>query len=114
MARTLIPSPLERRHLIEQELDAKRASQIAEAYLVDGRNNEALDFLVKADDREALKRLASQAVDDGDAFLLQTVSRATGDEPDRATWDRCADAAEAKGKDRYATIARRNAARGEG
>ncbi|MDP6980574.1 MAG: hypothetical protein QF570_18585 [Myxococcota bacterium] len=113
MARPSIPSPLDRRHLLEQDLDARRASQIAEAYLAEGRKNEALDFLVKAGDPEALKRLVGDAVDDGDAFLLQSVYRALGEEPDRATWARCADAAEAKGKHRYATTARRNAARGE-
>ena len=49
----------------------------------------------------------------GDPFLLQSVTRATGEEPDRVTWNRCADAAEAAGKSRYAVTARRNAARSE-
>lgn len=114
MARSAIPSPLDRRHLIEQDLDPKRALQIAEAYLAEGRRNEALDFLAKAEDREGLAKIAEEAVEEGDTFLLQTTSRLLGEEPDRSTWRRCADAAEARGKLRHAETARRNAARGEG
>ncbi len=113
MARSSIPGPLERRHLIEQDLDAKRASQIAEAYLAEGRRNEAIEFLAKADDGEALQRIADEAVEEGDPFLLQAVARVLEEELDRATWSRCADAAQSRGKLRYAETARRNAARGE-
>jgi len=113
MARSSIPNPLERRHLVENELDSKSASKIAQAYLAVGRKNEALDFLVKADDQETLSRLVVEAVSDGDPFLLQAIARLTGDEPDRETWNRCAQAAESNGKIRYAATARRNAARSE-
>ena len=114
MARSAIPGPLERRHLIEQELDPKRASQIAEAYLAEGRRTEAIDFLVKAEDEEGLRRLGEEAITQGDPFLLQSTARALGEEPDRETWSRCAEAAQQLGKDRYAETARRNGARGEG
>ncbi len=114
MAKSAIPGPLERRHLVEKDLDAKTASKIARTYLEAGRKDEAIDFLVKADESEQLKTLADEAIAEGDAFLLQSLARATGDELDRATWDRCADAAEAAGKARYAATARRNAARSEG
>lgn len=113
MAKSPIPNPLQRRHLVEKDLDEKTASKIARAYLEEGRRNEAVAFLAKANDSEGLKALADEAVSLGDVFLLQSIAQLTGDEPDRATWIRCADSAEAVGKDRYAVTARRNAARSE-
>ncbi|MBW2291849.1 MAG: hypothetical protein JRG94_06010 [Deltaproteobacteria bacterium] len=113
MAKPAIPSPLDRRHLVEKDLDEKTALKIAAAYLEQGRRNEAIDFLAKANDTAQLKALADEAISLGDPFLLQSVTQATGEEPDRASWNRCADAAEAAGKSRYAVTARRNAARSE-
>lgn len=113
MAKSTIPNPLERRHLVERDLDTKIASNIARAYLEAGRKLEAVDFLAKADDQKGLRAIAAEAIAEGDPFLLQTVTNFIGEDPDRATWERCADAAEAKGKERYAATARRNAARCE-
>jgi hypothetical protein len=113
MAKSTIPNPLERRLLIERDLDAKAAGAIAQAYLDEGRKIEAIDFLAKANDEAGLRAIGESAVADGDPFLLQSVARLTGDDPDRATWERCADAAQAAGKARYASTARRNAARSE-
>ena len=45
MARTGIPDPLERRHLVEKDLPAAQALAIANAYLEKDRCLEALDFL---------------------------------------------------------------------
>ncbi len=113
MAKAIIPDPLTRRHLVEKELDAQAASEIAEAYLEAGRKLEAIDFLAKANDSEGLRSIADDAIAQGDPFLLQSVMQLIGDDPDRETWQRCADAAEAAGKLRYAATARRNAARSE-
>ncbi len=113
MAKSAIPGPLERRHLVEKDLDTKTATKVARAYLEEDRKDEAIDFLVKAEETEQLRTLAEEAIAAGDAFLLQSLARATGDEPDREAWNRCADAAEAAGKERYAVTARRNAARSE-
>lgn len=113
MAKSAIPGPLERRHLVVQDLDEEAALKIAAAYLEQGRMIDAIDFLAKANDTERLNALAAEAISIGDPFLLQSIAGVTGDEPDRATWNRCADAAEAAGKDRYAVTARRNAARSE-
>jgi hypothetical protein len=113
MAKSTIPNPLKRRHLVENELDEKAASEIAQAYLEAGRKMEAIDFLAKAHDSAGLQAIADEATAAGDPFLLQSVSSLTGDSPDRATWERCADAAQAKGKERYAATALRNAARSE-
>lgn len=113
MAKSVIPGPLERRHLIEKDLDPKAASKIAAAYLEEGRRHEAIEFLAKANETDQLEALAEEAIELGDPFLLQSITQAMDREPDRATWDRCADAAEAVGKDRHAATARRNAARSE-
>ena len=106
-----IPSPLDRRHLIEKELDASKAQAIADAYLAEDRVLEALAFLERAGATEALAEIRSQAVAAGDVFLLREVSTLTGEDPDAATWTQAADAADAAGQEFYAADARRQAAR---
>lgn len=112
MARSKIPNPLERRHQIERDLSAAQALQLAEAYLAEGRSVEAVDFLVKAKATERLEALCRDAVADGDAFLFRAASAAGGISVDRDQWSALADAAEAKGKERYVAEARRQAQRG--
>ena len=111
MAKKKLPDPLRRRHMVEQEMDAGRALQLAETYLEEGRVLEAVAFLVKAEARERLAALREQAVREGDAFLLREVSTALAEEFDAATWQALAEAARAAGKDRYAAEASRQAAR---
>ncbi|MFP6641493.1 MAG: hypothetical protein VCC04_14710, partial [Myxococcota bacterium] len=71
MAKSTIPDPLKRRHLVEQELDQTQSQEIAEAYLAEGRSQEAIDFLAMAGSEEALEALADEAVASGDVFLLK-------------------------------------------
>ena len=114
MAKSRIPDALTRRLLIEKEMDADGSTAIAEAYLEEGRTHEALDFLVKADAQERIDQLLEQAVESGDTFTVQVISRATSREPDAECWERVARAAEAAGKERYAATAWRQIGRGEG
>jgi hypothetical protein len=111
VAKRVIPDPLERRHLIERELDPARALVIAEAYEADGRALEAVAFLRKARAESRLEALWLEAVRDGDPFLLREIAQALAREPDAAAWRQLADAAAAAGKDRYAAEARRQAER---
>ena len=111
MARNAIPDPLERRHLIERQLEPARALTIAEAYLADGRTLEAVAFLRKAQAESRLQEVWQTAVQDGDPFLLREIGAALGREPDAAAWRQLADAAAAAGKDRYVAEARRQAER---
>jgi predicted Zn-dependent protease len=111
LAKSKIPDPLTRRHLIEGTLDPARAQTIAEAYLAADRAQEAVAFLARADDTETLEKLWQQAVVEGDPFLLREVSGFLQRAPDAATWQQLADAADATGKDRYAAEARRQVAR---
>ncbi len=113
MAKTAIPDPLERRHLVERALAPTRALAIAEAYLEQGRELEAVDFLRKGEGAERLAELRSRALERGDPFLLRAVAVATGSPPEREEWRRLADAAAAAGKERYALEARRQAEREE-
>ncbi len=110
MARRRIPDPLERRTLVEADLAPERALAIAEAYLDQGRDVEAVAFLEKTRARDRLLELQRRAIESGDAFLLQEVARALGSEPGRATWESLARAAEAAGKELYAEEARRRLA----
>jgi hypothetical protein len=107
VAKGTIPDPLERRHLIERQLDPARALAIAEAYLAEGRAVEAIAFLRKANAQSRLETLQQEAVRDGDPFLLREVAQALGREPDVAAWRGLEGAAAAAGRDRYAAEARR-------
>jgi hypothetical protein len=113
MARSRIPDPLERRHVIERSLAPAQAERVAEAYLGESRRLEALVFLGQAGAQERLAELRRQAIDEGDAFLLRAVANTTGEPPRREEWLELAAAAEAAGKERYAADARRQAERGE-
>ena len=113
MAKSKIPDPLERRHLVERELSPAQALRLAEAYLAEGRSLEAVDFLRKAGARDRLEAVRAEAIAAGDSFLLRVVATGLGETPDRASWSRLAEAADAAGKQRHAADARRQAARGE-
>lgn len=114
MAKSKIPDPLTRRHLVEKELPAEQARGIADAYLAEGRADEAVDFLRLANDTERLGELRGEAISSGNAFLLRQVTLALGVAPERDEWRRLADAARALGKERYAEEAQRQVERGEG
>ena len=111
MAKNSIPDPLERRHLIERQLEPARALAIAEAYLAQERAQEAIVFLARAGATDRLEAVFRLAVEQGDPFLLRETAAALGREPDAATWRALAAAADAAGKDRYAAEARRQEAR---
>lgn len=113
MAKSKIPGPLERRHLIEKSQDASKSLAIAEAYLGAGRAVEALEFLAKAGAAEQLGELREAAVREGDAFLYRSVTALAERGATQAEWAQLAAAADGLGKDCYAGEARRQAERGE-
>ncbi len=113
MARTRIPNPLERRHLIEKELSPDQALGIAEAYLAEDRRAESAIFFHKAGAGERLQELADLAVEEGDGFLLGEVSRIRQEEAAPEVWARLGEAAERLGKLRYAESAARQANRSD-
>ncbi|HVN38486.1 MAG TPA: hypothetical protein VMW19_10005 [Myxococcota bacterium] len=113
MARSKLPDPLARRHLVERELPLAQALELAESYLGAGRRLEAVDFLRKAGASDRLVALRAEAIADGDAFLLRRVADAMASAPTREEWQALAQSAERAGKDRYAGEARRQAERGE-
>ncbi len=113
MAKSKVPDPLERRHLVERELPPAQSLRLAEAYLAEGRALEAVDFLRKAGEKDRLSAVRAEAVAAGDSFLLRIVATALGEPPNRESWRQLAEAAEAAGKQCYAADARRQAARGE-
>jgi len=109
MAKRVIPDPLKRRHLIEQDLDESQCMAIADAYESDGRAVEALQFLVKAGATARLHSVADAAVASGDAFLLKQVADILGEDQGSVRWRKLADAAQEKGLERYAEMALRHA-----
>src|SRR5262245_11707348 len=73
LAKSKIPDPIERRHLVEKSLPPAQALAIAEAYLADDRHIEAIDFLKIAAADEQLAELRRRSIADGNAFLLRAV-----------------------------------------
>jgi len=112
VAKSKIPDPLTRRHLVEKELPPDQARAIAQAYLAEERWIEAIDFLKIAGAGEGLAELRSRAIAEGDAFLLRAVANADGRPPTRDDWQKLAAAATANGRERYALEARRQLERG--
>jgi len=102
-----IPDPLSRRHLLEGGLDAAKARSIAEAYLENGREVEAVEFLAKAEADETLAELAARAIERGDVFLLKSASGALGKEASSDQWTALAEAARQNGRERDAETAQR-------
>ena len=113
MARTAIPDPLERRHLVEKDLSPAQAIAIADAYLAQDRCVEAVDFLRIAKAADRLAELRARAIADGDAFLFRCVAGAQQTPPTREEWQRLATAATGRGLERYAVEARRQVERGD-
>ncbi len=112
MARSSLPGPLERRHLLERELDPAQSLRYAQLYLDHGQTVDAIALLAKASATDRLEALMEEAIEAGDAFLLQLASAALGADPGSERWGRLAAAAEGSGKVRYAEMARRRAERG--
>ena len=113
MARSNIPNPLERRHLLERDLPAAQALALAESYLELERPLEAVAFLVLAEADEKLAELVELAVEAGDAFLLKSLADVRRVQVDADAWSRLASAAEAAGKETYEALARRQFQRAE-
>jgi hypothetical protein len=109
LAKTKIPNAIERRHLIERAMKPAQALRYAEAYLEDGRDGDAIDFLVKAEATEKLQAMRERAIESGDAFLLRAAAAALDAPPERDEWRRLAVSAESAGLARYAAEALRMA-----
>lgn len=112
--KSVIPNPLERRHLIERDVAPEASLRLAEAYLADGRTWEAIAFLQKADAKDRLAALRDESVAGGDFFLVRELTRVLGDELPAARWRETSEAAAAAGLDRYAASAHRMAERAAG
>lgn len=110
MAKTKIPDPLARRHLLESTLAADKAAELATAYLEAGREVDAIEFLARAEDRDRLQALQEVAIERGDVFLLRASSAGLGEEPHRDRWLALEAAAKAAGRVRDAESAKRIAA----
>jgi len=107
LAQTKLPDPLARRHLLEGNLDSGKALALAELYLEQGREIEAIEFFGKAGARDALVALQEVAIERGDVFLMKSASTALDEEPSVERWQSLADAAVAAGRSHDADAARR-------
>lgn len=110
MAKSKLPDPLAKRHLLEADLEPAKARALADAYLALGREIEAIDFLKQAKAVDALAALEAAALERGDVFLMRRVAQALGREPSPERWRALAAAAERAGRLRDAEAAVRLAA----
>ena len=113
MKQTVIPNSLKRRDFIEQEMSDAESLAFADAYMEDGRIQEGIVFLSKANATDRLEALAEQAVGEGDAFLLKEVGQVLGRDFSSDRWLKLAEAAEKAGKTIYSETARRQARVGD-
>jgi hypothetical protein len=113
MAKSIIPDAIERRHLIDRDLKPAQSLRYAEAYLEVGRDQDAIEFLVKAEATEQLQAMRNRAIESGDVFLFRSVSSALGVVSERDEWRSIAETARAAGRQRYADEAMGMAERGE-
>ncbi len=109
MAKTTIPDPIKRRHLIEQDMGEAQCLALADAYEAEGRTFESLQFLEKAGAKDRLAGLMDRAVASGDAFLLRQLSDLLGQDPGAERWSSLASNAAGEGLDRYSEMAQRHA-----
>jgi hypothetical protein len=107
MARSKLPDPLAKRHLLEAELEPGKAKALADGYLALSREIEAIDFLKQAKATDALESLQKAALERGDVFLMRRVAQALGRDPSREQWQILATAAVAAGRERDAETASR-------
>ena len=107
MARSKLPDPLAKRHLLEAELDSTKARALAEEYLGRGREIEAIDFLAQAGATDAIEALERAALERGDVFLMKKVAQALGREPSPERWRALSEAATRAGRPRDAETAAR-------
>jgi len=113
LAKPKLPDALSRRHLLDGDLDANKALELAQAYLEEGREVEAIDFLAAADPassdaaRETLAGLRDKALEGGDVFLMRIVCGALDEEPSGEAWQALADAATRSGRLQDAETAHR-------
>lgn len=107
MARSKLPDPLARRHLLEAKLEAGKARALAEAYLELGREIEAIDFLRQADAVDAIESLEQAALERGDVFLMKKAAQALGRDPSPERWRTLSEAASRAGRARDAETAAR-------
>ena len=61
MAKSIIPDAIERRHLIDRDLKPAQSLRYAEAYLEAGRDQDAIEFLVKAEATEHLQAMRKRS-----------------------------------------------------
>jgi hypothetical protein len=110
VAKTKLPDPLAKRHLLEANLEAGKARALGDAYLALGREIEAIDFLQQAGAVDALTALETAAIERGDVFLMRKVAQALGRDPSSERWRALALSASRAGRLRDAESAVRLAA----
>lgn len=113
MSELKLPDAISRRHLLEGDLDTSKAMALANVYLAEDREIEAVDFLAAADPatndeaRQALCVLQEAAIERGDVFLMRAASAGLGEEPSAATWRSLAEAAASAGRPKDVETAER-------
>lgn len=99
--------PLEKRDLINADgVDPEVLRAYGQLYFEAGRFSDALDFYLRAEDKEGLAGLKARALEVGDSFLLHRLEQSGLVEVGAEDWQALAQAAERLGKAVVAEAAR--------
>ena len=99
--RRSVPNPLERRHVLSEDINREDALSIAEAYMGEGRVLDSLAFFDKAGASDRLQSLLVESVEAGDVFLFRAICSVLGSEASDVQWRALGEAAKAQGKLTY-------------
>ncbi len=106
MTRVNLPPPDKVRILLtDPKLPPAEIDRIGDLFLEDGRPSIAAMFYERTRTPDRAKLILDQGIRDGDAFLVDWVSRILPDAATPDAWRRCAEAAERLGKTAFARTA---------
>ncbi len=98
-----LPDAIAKRDILfnAKKTSVAQLSDLAKTFEASGWVSDAADFWNQAQDKEALRRLRTETIEEGNTFLFLKISRLLG-EDDNETLLKCTLAAEKSGKNRYA------------
>ncbi|NOX96896.1 MAG: hypothetical protein GXO98_02315 [Nitrospirae bacterium] len=106
MGKTVLPSCLEKRKLLySSHLSAEALRHYGDIFFEHGMLEDSLDFYEKSGTTAGIKRIEEAARKEGDAWLLERVSKAKGENIPREQWDELGENALRKKKYLYALFA---------
>ncbi|MGH7142710.1 MAG: hypothetical protein ACREJ2_01090 [Planctomycetota bacterium] len=104
----MLEKPIKKRDTLWHERTAKEALVAeAEEFFRNEQFSDALDFFERAGHQEGLQRIKKLAIESGQGFLLNRLTRYNPDSVSKADWEALKERAQALGFESYALMAER-------